>query len=225
MAVSLARLGRFIRSIFAPTVAIFSFSCLLTFIFVLYQPTPGPGAIQRLGWQSWDVISDTTRRPAAAGSLGEDLEDVNIPGGGLSDEGVDWWNVTSPDDAPTYDPASLPLDVWDPLMPHDTGCKSPRLYYVENSYQTVSYLVSEIEVTQCFFDPWFMPSIAADLCAPATTKEQDAKKGKWVQVGRNLNVQGFSFLVSLSTLCGYGFGSSVNRTFTTVGPADWMSHS
>lgn len=56
-------------------------------------------------------------------------------------------------------------------------------------------IVSEIEVTQCFFDPWFMPAIAADICSPQTTKEQDAARGKWVQVDRNLNVQGLSFLV------------------------------
>lgn len=122
----LARLGRFVRSIFAPTVAIFSFSCLLTFIFVLYQPHPGPGAIQRLGWQSWDVVSDTAV-PAGAASApaGGGSEDLEVPSVGQPQEGVDWWNVSSPDAADTFDPASLPLDVWDPLMPHDTGCESP----------------------------------------------------------------------------------------------------
>lgn len=125
MAVSFARLGRFLRSIFAPTAAIFGFSCLLTFIFVLYQPHPGPGALQRLGWQSWDPIQEVPR-PGSATSSGQTSEELEVPGGGEShsDVGVDWWNVTSPEDAASYDPVSLPLDVWDPLMPHDTGCKS-----------------------------------------------------------------------------------------------------
>ena len=35
-------------------------------------------------------------------------------------EGVDWWNVTTPTDQ-TADSASLPLDTWAPLLPHDTG--------------------------------------------------------------------------------------------------------
>lgn len=119
---TLARLSRFIGSIFAPATAIFGFSCLLTFIFVLYQPHPGPGAIQRLGWQSWDSVSDTV-----AGSLsqpttgGHGSEDIELPSSGANDESVDWWNTTAPEE--TYDYASLPLDVWDPLMPHDTGCK------------------------------------------------------------------------------------------------------
>lgn len=38
-----------------------------------------------------------------------------------SPEGVDWWNVTTPE-YNTADTASLPLDVWAPLLPHDTGC-------------------------------------------------------------------------------------------------------
>lgn len=40
--------------------------------------------------------------------------DIDVP------EGVDWWNVTSFDDT-MADAASLPLDVWAPLLPHDTG--------------------------------------------------------------------------------------------------------
>jgi hypothetical protein len=98
--------------------SIIGFSCLLTFIFVLYQPTPGPGRIQRLGWQSWDTISmsntDTAQVPADH-SVESGQGDV----GGVP-EGVDWWNVTKGQDG-KVDPASLPLDVWAPLLPHDTG--------------------------------------------------------------------------------------------------------
>ena len=39
------------------------------------------------------------------------------------------------------------------------------------------------------FDPWFVPSVAADLCYPPSTKEEDAHKGKWVRVERNLKEQ------------------------------------
>ncbi|KAI0689492.1 Metallo-dependent phosphatase [Cytidiella melzeri] len=172
---TLARLARFIRSIFAPAAAIFGFSCLLTFIFVLYQPHVGPGAVQRLGWQSWDKISDTAAGTLSRPGGGQGSEDIGIPSSGASKEGVDWWNVTEPDGAETHDYASLPLDVWDPLMPHDTG-------------------FSEITITNCFVDPFFIPIIADEVCAPSTTKEQDARKGKWVKVGPNLNFQGYSYM-------------------------------
>ena len=120
MAFSLFRLARFLRSIFVPTASIIAFSCLLTFIFVLYQPTPGPGSIQKLGWQSWEVVSDSADSAASAlettqGSSGDNPAVGNVP------PGVDWWNVSS--GAETVDTASLPLDVWDPLMQHDTGCE------------------------------------------------------------------------------------------------------
>ena len=38
-------------------------------------------------------------------------------------------------------------------------------------------------------DPWFVPSVAADFCFPSSTKEDDATKGKWVRVERNLKEQ------------------------------------
>lgn len=57
--------------------------------------------------------------------------------------------------------------------------------------------VSEIEITRCFLDPWYSASIAGDICAPASTKEDDAYKGKWVRIPRNLNMQsGLMNLVS-----------------------------
>ncbi|KAI0774766.1 Metallo-dependent phosphatase [Trametes elegans] len=161
---TLFRLARFLRSIFVPTASFIIFACLLTYTFVLYQPTPGPGSIQRLGWQAWDVVKDNVGQGLALGTSTDASEapSVGVP------EGVDWWNVTTPSD--TVDTASLPLDVWDPLMQHDTG-------------------LSEIHITECVVDPWFVPSIAADLCYPPTTKEQDALKGKWVRVERNLKLQ------------------------------------
>lgn len=60
-------------------------------------------------------------------------------------------------------------------------------YVVHHSSQLAT--VSEIHITECVIDPWFVPSIAADLCYPSTTKEEDALKGKWVRVERNLKEQ------------------------------------
>jgi len=45
--------------------------------------------------------------------------------------------------------------------------------------------VSEIAITRCVVSA----SMVGDLCAPATTVEQDAVKGKWVRVDRDLNLQ------------------------------------
>ncbi|KAI0642441.1 Metallo-dependent phosphatase [Trametes meyenii] len=162
---SLFRLGRFIRSIFVPTASIIAFSCLLTFVFILYQPTPGPGSIQQLGWQSWDVVREYEGQSAMTDRPTEVLGSPTV---GPVPDGVDWWNVTTGPEI--VDAASLPLDVWDPLMQHDTG-------------------LSEIRITECMFDPFIIPSIAAELCDPPSTKEEDALKGKWVRVERNLKEQ------------------------------------
>ncbi|EPT01283.1 hypothetical protein FOMPIDRAFT_1023369 [Fomitopsis schrenkii] len=165
MAFSLFRVGRFLRSIFSPLAAFVGFSCLLTFLFVLYQPNVGPGAKQRVGWQSWETVTEVAVSGASAnGNAGS--SNIGTPS---QADGVDWWNVTAPE-RPTLDSTSLPLDVWDPMLPHDTG-------------------LSEIEITRCFLDPWYAESIAGDLCAPGSTKEDDAYKGKWVRVPRNLNMQ------------------------------------
>ncbi|KZT07407.1 Metallo-dependent phosphatase [Laetiporus sulphureus 93-53] len=172
MALSLFRLGRSLRSIFSPAVVFIALCCLLTFVFVLYQPNAGPGASQRVGWQSWEVISGISGDNADATTGGDSTPIAGTPS--LA-EGVDWWNVTQ--GSQKVDSASLPLDVWDPMLPHDTG-------------------LSEIDITACFIDPWYAESLAGDFCAPATTKEADAYRGKWVRVPRNLNVQ--SGLMSLN---------------------------
>lgn len=114
--------GRFIRSlhsIFVPTTAIIGFSVLLTFFYILYQPTRGPGDVQRLGWQSWDIVS-----PLPAADVSSNVNETGnqpSPPSGDHDAGVDWWNVTAPGSTSPVDSASLPLDVWAPLLPHDTG--------------------------------------------------------------------------------------------------------
>lgn len=119
MAKAFGRFVRFIQSIFVPTTAIIGFSCLLTFFFVLYQPTRGPGDIQRLGWQSWDIIS-----PLPAADLPGGVNETGNrppPPSEDHDTDVDWWNVTAPGSTSPADSASLPLDVWAPLLPQDTG--------------------------------------------------------------------------------------------------------
>jgi hypothetical protein len=120
MAKVFGRLIRSVHSIFVPTTAIVGFSFLLTFFYVLYQPTRGPGDVQRLGWQSWDIVSPLP--PADASSNVNETENQPPPTSGDHDTGVDWWNATAPGSTSPVDSASLPLDVWAPLLPHDTGC-------------------------------------------------------------------------------------------------------
>lgn len=150
MALSCSRFFRFLRSIAEPALAIVGFSCLLTFIFILYQPTPGPGISQKVGWQSWDSVSSVGNSTTP--------EDVSVD--------TDWWKVSYPGDEPS-DTSSYPLDYWAPFLPHDTG-------------------LSEITIERCMFSPEFA---GIDLCAPDTTVEKDAVKGKWVRVERDLNMQ------------------------------------
>jgi len=59
----------------------------------------------------------------------QNTESNEVPtnsGAGSSDpnvsEEVDWWNVTAPETK--VDSSTLPLDVWAPLLPHNTGCTS-----------------------------------------------------------------------------------------------------
>jgi len=100
---------RTLSAVFATTAAII---LLLTYIFVLYQPSFGPGGLQKVGWQSWDLVIDTIKNHST-GSPATPASD---------DKPVDWWNVSSPED--TIDTTSFPLDVWQPLLPHaDTGRK------------------------------------------------------------------------------------------------------
>lgn len=149
------RLFRFLRASCAPAAAIVGFACLLTFVFVLYQPTHGPGARQRLGWQSWDIVTQPQDGEPSSG-----------------------WNLTTPEeDAPSY-----PSDAWMPLWPHDTGraCPQSSLFL-----SLTSCPVSEIAITRCFV----APDLVGDMCAPQTSPERDAIKGKWVRVNRDLNRQ------------------------------------
>jgi len=46
--------------------------------------------------------------------------------------------------------------------------------------------VSEISVRRCVINP----DMGGDFCYPDSTSEEDAIKGKWVRVPRNLNLEG-----------------------------------
>ena len=118
--------GRFTRTA-RPFVILISFCVLLSFFLILYKSLDnpaGPGKIQRLGWQSWDII-------APLNANGEIIVDVPLSPGSSSPppssggekegtpSGVDWWDIPEPE--PTAVSSSLPLDQWAPLLPHDTG--------------------------------------------------------------------------------------------------------
>lgn len=115
MAITCARVVRAFSSTCAPMTTIVGFSLLLTWIFILYKPNSGPGSIQKLGWQSWEVVSLSNDSQSPIQGNNTDLEvpiDPETPD-------VDWWNVTLPE--PQVDSSSFPLDVWAPLLPHTTG--------------------------------------------------------------------------------------------------------
>ena len=111
MGFSAHRLSKVARTTCAPFTAVLAFSFLLTVVFILYQPTRGPGNLQKLGWQSWASVSP---KPVTDDKVTLDNTDSSsVP------QGTDWWDVEAPE--PEIESSSLPLDVWDPLMPHDTG--------------------------------------------------------------------------------------------------------
>ena len=128
MGFSAHRLSKVTRTTCAPFTAVLAFSVLLTVVFVLYQPTRGPGVLQKLGWQSWatvspDPVTDDNITTNNATKPEDDTGSNGIP------EGTDWWNVETPE--PEIESSSLPLDVWDPLRPYDTGCTWVALYRSE----------------------------------------------------------------------------------------------
>lgn len=59
------------------------------------------------------------------------------------------------------------------------------LLFEDGAWLILVFLVSEITVTKCFVQP----NLAGDTCAPRSTIEQDAIKGKWVRVARDLNLE------------------------------------
>ncbi|KAF8517953.1 Metallo-dependent phosphatase [Hysterangium stoloniferum] len=150
----LGRIIRRLRAAGAHITAFILFSGLLTYIFILYQPTKGPGEKQQLGWQSWEIVSSDL------GSVQEPVdEDIStLP----PDNSTDWWDTESNKES-SIETSSLPLTYWNPLLPHDTG-------------------LTEIAITRCMIPPQYV-----DVCWPKTTPSEDANKGRWVRVERDIN--------------------------------------
>ena len=111
-----AKAGRGLRSTCTPIFTVIAFSLMLTYVWVLYHPGRGPGLAQRMGWQSWEVVKVPSKLPSHPSSTETHTEGTSHK----PDTSVDWWNVTKPEEK--FDSSSLPLDVWSPLLPHDTGC-------------------------------------------------------------------------------------------------------
>jgi hypothetical protein len=185
MVMALGRFMRFMRSAFVPAATVIGFSSFLTFFFVLYQPTRGPGDLQRLGWQSWDIVSPppTPDFPTGVDSADHEAENPSPPTSGDHGADVDWWNITTNTTSP-IDTASLPLDVWAPLLPHDTGCMPLFVHCCPTFELSIIPTVSEITVVRCVFDLTMV-----DLCVPSSSSSENAIKGKWVRVPRDLNLQ------------------------------------
>ena len=100
--VSIFRFFRFIRSISTQLITVIGFSALLTYVFILYQPTDGPGEMLRMGWQAWDVVDPTDSDQFPIN------DDTAV--GGSPEEDVEWW--TKADVSNQIDSSILPLDVW-----------------------------------------------------------------------------------------------------------------
>ena len=128
---------RAFNSTCTPIATVIGFSFLLTWVFILYKPSTGPGAIQRLGWQAWELIT-----PPEETTYGSPPSNVTVVTGGANttdiSEEVDWWNVTNTDEQ--LDSSSLPLDVWAPLLPHKTGCACSNLYSCLTISLSLQYL-------------------------------------------------------------------------------------
>ncbi|EJD43821.1 Metallo-dependent phosphatase [Auricularia subglabra TFB-10046 SS5] len=159
-------LARPLRSWLAPLGTVVLFSTLLAYVFILNQPTVGPGSLQRLGWQSWELVADGAGSQSRPDDLGLPLdEDLSA---GSSNH---WWDAQASKPGDTA-AAELPLDNWNPLLPHSTG-------------------LSEIAVSRCMFPPSLV-----DFCAPkADWSEAFQRGGQWVRVDRDLNTKaGFWWL-------------------------------
>lgn len=93
--------------------------------------------VQKVGWQEWDLVALKNGAPQRP--------ETTSPSKAPPKTDVDWWEVED-DETTSQSSTSLPLDQWNPLLPHDTG-------------------ISEIGLTRCFVDPSY------GLCFPGTTAE------------------------------------------------------
>ena len=93
--------------------------------------------VQKVGWQEWDLVK--LKNGAAQ------QPQTTSPSKAPPKIDADWWDVEN-DETNSQSSTSLPLDQWNPLLPHDTG-------------------ISEIGLTRCFVNPGY------GLCFPDTTPE------------------------------------------------------
>ncbi|KZV92417.1 Metallo-dependent phosphatase [Exidia glandulosa HHB12029] len=155
------QVARPLRSGVAPITTVILFSILLAYVFVLYQPGVGPGAIQRLGWQAWEVINPTPTVP-------QHLDDLGLPANEPKPSGTPthWWEAPASTPTDPAAPSTFPLDKWLPLLSRTTG-------------------LSEITISRCMFPP-FMSSV----CAPKQRYDEEFRKGgEWVRVDRDINAK------------------------------------
>ncbi|KZT52988.1 Metallo-dependent phosphatase [Calocera cornea HHB12733] len=153
---ALSRLPIALRRLIVPFSVLVCFSFLLTFLFYLHRPR-GLQPIKniRLGWQSWDTVSyiPMAHEPTSGGD-----EDTLEP---PAQEGKHWWEVPEISDGSVAQ--TLPLDIWDPLLPQKTG-------------------LTELTIESCIFNP-----VTMEFCNPYSSPAADATRGKWVRVETDLN--------------------------------------
>ncbi|KAL7412473.1 Metallo-dependent phosphatase-like protein [Mrakia frigida] len=140
----------YVRSILPPVVSWVAFAFLLSIFFILSHPSPIPG-ITTIGWQSWDVVELPKPKPP-----------VSKPNTTLGDGGVG--GEDAEDSEGDGRAGALPLDSWNPFLPHTTG-------------------LTEVTAQACIWPPWLFES----LCAPDSTPEKDSRLGSWVRVEKDLN--------------------------------------
>ncbi|KAH7093919.1 Metallo-dependent phosphatase [Auriculariales sp. MPI-PUGE-AT-0066] len=155
----------------APFTTVILFAILLAYFFVLYQPGRGPGSIQGIGRQAYEVVfQGAASQLPDTDEFGLPLTAQPKPAGTQPATPSNWWEVPTPTDA--IEEASLPMDMWKPLLPQSAG-------------------LSEITVQRCMFPPDIV-----QLCAPKSNWEDSWRNGgSWVRVGPDLNQKsGFWYL-------------------------------
>jgi hypothetical protein len=94
----------YLRSFLPPASTSLLLAFLLSSYFILVHPAPSvPHISSRLGWQSWEVVEVATKK-------------VQVPIANSSTDGAE-----GDDGLAEGGEVVLPLDSWDPLMPHSTG--------------------------------------------------------------------------------------------------------
>lgn len=112
-----------------------------------------------LGWQAFSTAFKTqTLSSSASGS-----DDTTPSDWDDDDDRVDYWDDWYGDDDDWWDEDEVPqAAAWDPLVPNAAP-------------------LTEITVQSCVIPPGVY-----DMCAPASTLRDDAERGPWVRVDKDL---------------------------------------